>query len=339
MLTKSRAAEMIEAIKRVQLLVVGDLMLDRYVFGAVTRISPEAPVPVVHVDREETRPGGASNVALCAEALGAKCILSGVLGDDPAGRDLLAALKNAGVNVEGVYASDRVKTTVKTRVLADRQQVVRVDREEPPSCFQDCVQGLRDRLASLVSSVDAVIVEDYGKGIVCQTLMDVVLDAAKATHRLVGFDPKDNHLLSTPWLTLATPNYREACMAAGIKETPLPKDPLASSTLREVGLRLSERWGTEFLLITLGAHGMYVLPRQGEPRVLPTLAREVFDVSGAGDTVIATTMSALATGATIDEAAMLANHAAGVVVGKLGTAVCKPHELLASFDATGGGNV
>lgn len=335
-MNKARVDELLAGFANVNLLVVGDLMLDRYVFGSVTRISPEAPVPVVHVEREESRPGGASNVALNIGALGGGSAVAGVIGADAAGDDLMRTLVDAGIRMDGVVQAPSVQTTVKTRVVAERQQVVRVDREMPAGRFGTGVETLCQRLPALVAAADAVVIEDYGKGVVCQRVVDTVLAAAQTAGVRVGFDPKDNHLLQLPWLTLATPNYREACLAAGLSEAPLD-DPAGSETLREAGRLLSTRWGTELLLITLGSHGMYLLPRSGEELVLPTVAREVFDVSGAGDTVIATALTALAAGATHAEAAELANHAAGVVVGKLGTAVCTRAELRDSFDVAEGG--
>jgi D-beta-D-heptose 7-phosphate kinase/D-beta-D-heptose 1-phosphate adenosyltransferase len=335
MLNKVRVEALLAGFARVKVLVVGDLMLDRYVFGSVTRISPEAPVPVVHVSREESRPGGASNVALNIGALGGCSTVAGVIGTDAAGGDLMRTLVDSGIRMEGVVQAEAVQTTVKTRVVAERQQVVRVDREMPPARFEAAVETLCQRLPALVAAADAVVIEDYGKGVICQRVIDAVLAAARESGVRVGFDPKDNNRLNLPWLTLATPNYREACLAAGLPETPLD-DPSASETLREAGRILSARWGTELLMITLGPHGMYLLPRSGEALVLPTVAREVFDVSGAGDTVIATALTALAAGATHAEAAELANHAAGVVVGKLGTAVCTPSELCGSFDLVEG---
>ncbi len=335
MLNKARAAAILAGFERIRVLVIGDLMLDRYLFGSVNRISPEAPVPVVHVTREASRPGGASNVALNIVALGGRSAVAGGIGADAAGRELVQTLSEAGVCMDGVVEDAAVQTTVKTRVVADRQQVVRVDHEVPPLRFAGCAEAICTRLPALVAAADAVIIEDYGKGIIGRRVVEAALAAAQAAGRPVGFDPKDNHDLSLPWLTLATPNYREACLAAGLPETPLDGDPAQSATLREIGTLLTARWGTAFLLITLGAQGMYLQPRGGVAKVLPTVAREVFDVSGAGDTVIATAMTAMAAGASFEEAADLANHAAGVVVGKLGTAVCTPAELLASFEEAG----
>ncbi len=334
MLSRSEAATILERFKETRILVVGDLMLDKYVFGSVSRISPEAPVPVVHVTREAMRPGGASNVSLNIASLGGTSSVAGIAGQDADGEALLRTLGDAGIRTEGVTRSEDVRTTVKTRIIAERQQVARVDHEGSPEGHAASVRDLCERIPDLVENSTGVIIEDYGKGVVCQEIVDVVLESAKRYGKPVGFDPKDNHELSLPWLTLATPNYREACLGSGQREVALGDAPESCESLGAAGRALSAQWGTEFLLITLGPHGMYLCPREGPPTVLPTLAREVFDVSGAGDTVIAVAMMAIAAGVDFVQAAELANHAAGVVVGKVGTATCSSDELLMSFGAT-----
>jgi D-beta-D-heptose 7-phosphate kinase/D-beta-D-heptose 1-phosphate adenosyltransferase len=310
-------------------LVVGDVMLDEYVMGTVNRISPEAPVPVVRVRGRECRPGGAANVAFNIQALGGQAVVAGVVGKDAAGADLVRLLKARGIRTDGILATDRIATTVKTRILAERQQVVRIDNESD----MDSVAGVADRLAArakaLVSQVAGVIIEDYGKGVICQPVLDAVLPEAIRRGKSAGFDPKDNHDLMIQGITMATPNYKEACWAAGAKERPLADGDLSGdSWLRELGDTLLAKWQAQFMVITLGAHGMYVLERDGTASHIPTRAREVFDVSGAGDTVIAAAVLGLASGASHYEALSLANFAAGVVVGKLGTATCSPAELL-----------
>ena len=330
-LGKERASQLLTAADSTKILVVGDLMLDRYIFGSVDRISPEAPVPVVHVVSEESRPGGASNVALNIAALGGGSMVAGIVGDDDAGRELLGALRASQIDVAGVTGVAGIHTTQKTRIIAERQQVARVDHEDCADLYAERVADLCEILPDLVQKSTGVIIEDYGKGVICQEVVDCVLAAAQTFGRPVGFDPKDNHSLNIPWLTLATPNYREACLASGQPEVALGDDPASNDGLRQAGEALSERWNTDFLMITLGPHGMYLCPRNGEPTVQPTLAQEVFDVSGAGDTVIAVAMMAIAAGASYREAASLANHAAGVVVGKVGTATCSCRELLDSF--------
>ena len=330
MLTRDRAAALMAAFKDLRILVVGDLMLDRYVFGAVERISPEAPVPVVHVQREESRPGGASNVALNIYSLGAGGLVAGIIGSDAAGTELKRVLSAAGLPVDAVLSSEHLQTTVKTRVIADRQQVVRVDREADNSSFSAAGDAMRENVARCLDDVDAVVIEDYGKGVVDQSLVNMVLAAARERGIPAGFDPKNNHTLDIPWVTVATPNYREACLAAGVAEQPLPAtgDPRVPACLEETGRVLTERWHPACLMITLGPRGVYVRPADGKQQILPTQAREVFDVSGAGDTFIATAVLSLAAGASYAEAAQMANYAAGVVVGKVGTATCHAAELL-----------
>ncbi len=333
MLKRKDAERLLASFGNTRILVVGDLMLDRYVFGSVSRISPEAPVPVVHVSSESSRPGGASNVSLNVASLGGSSVVAGIAGEDEAGADLLKTLADAGIETGGVVCVDGIQTTVKTRIIADRQQVARVDYEDEQAVYADKIDMFCEMLPGLVKKSTGVILEDYGKGVICQKVVDVVLEAAKEYGKPVGFDPKDNHQLNLPWLTFATPNYREACLATGQPELPLGDSPEAHEGLRMAGEMLSKQWDTEFLMITLGPHGMYLCPQDGPPSVQPTLAKEVFDVSGAGDTVIAVAMMAISAGAGYEEAAALVNHAAGVVVGKLGTATCSEEELLGSFEA------
>lgn len=322
---------MVDAFRGKKVLVVGDLMLDRYICGSVSRISPEAPVPVVQVTQERDVPGGAANVALNIQALGGQAIVAGVVGSDQSGRELLALLQRQKISTEGVLVVKDFVTTVKTRVLAERQQVVRVDRE-----MQVCMSSAErkrfcSRIASIVGKVAGVVIEDYGKGVVHQPVVDAVLDGAHRHGALVGLDPNYNHELQFRGITLATPNYREACASAGVPETDLKGDLARHPTLREVARRLHEKWQLRVLMITLGPHGIYLSTQDGKILVAPTEAREVYDVSGAGDTVIATAMLTLATGAQEEDVVTLSNHAAGVVVGKLGTATCSPEELRASL--------
>ena len=329
MITVRKARQLLASYAGRKVLVVGDLMLDRYVSGAVHRISPEAPVPIVHIDGERAVPGGAANVAMNIRALGGRPILAGVVGADADGAELKSVLRKNGIATDGVIADAGVQTTVKTRILAERQQVVRVDREGPPTQLEKALRRLRAKLPALVRKAEGVAIEDYGKGVICQGVVDCVLSAVQAAGIPVGLDPKDNHALAFSHLTLATPNYAEACSAAGLKPAPLGGNLLRHEMLRAAGNILLESWHCDLLIITLGAHGMYLRSRGMKPRVIPARAQEVFDVSGAGDTVIAATLLGLASGASYEEAAGLANYAAGVVVGKVGTATCTPKELLA----------
>lgn len=324
---------LLKRMKGRRVLVIGDAMLDEYIAGTVDRISPEAPVPVVRVVRRECRPGGAANVALNIQALGGQAALGCVLGSDAAANELSALLAARGIELGGVMKSDSVGTTIKTRIVAERQQVVRFDRESDPAGLTGCMPRFCETVATLIEEVDGVIVEDYGKGLVSQAVLDVVLPKARAFNKPVGFDPKHNHDLKISGITVATPNYREACLAARMPETPLSDSDAAQEHLRAVGERLMALWQSNHLMITLGHHGMFLMGEGDEPVLIPTKAREVFDVSGAGDTVVAAVVLALVAGGDYREAALLANCAAGVVVGKLGTAVCEPDELMAFVDA------
>ena len=327
-LSPQRSVELLARFADQRILVVGDLMLDRYVYGKVDRISPEAPVPVVLVTEEKGMPGGACNVALNVQTLGARGTMAGVMGEDAAGEELKRLLAEMQVDPRGLLEDARAQTTVKSRVVAERQQVVRVDRERAGGLPPEVLEAFCGRIEAAMADATGVVIEDYGKGLVEQGVVDVVLAAARARGIPVGFDPKENHALNVRGITVATPNRKEAFAAVGMKEPFAPGDPMQDEALKEVGRRLYEKWQpTLCLLLTLGPQGM-LLVKGGEPALhVPTRAREVFDVSGAGDTVIATCVLALASGANPEEAAELANYAAGIVVGKLGTAPCTAQEL------------
>ncbi|OGV46470.1 MAG: hypothetical protein A2X46_14685 [Lentisphaerae bacterium GWF2_57_35] len=323
-----RARAILKSFARQRILVVGDLMLDRYIYGAVSRISPEAPVPVVHVNRETSMPGGASNVAWNVQSLGARAEVAGLVGKDHAGRELRSILDEGGVSTSGVMDVAGRSTTVKMRVIAERQQVVRVDFEEKDGLTGPLQARFCRQVAAEVAQCTGVIIEDYGKGVVEQAVMNLVLEVARQRGIPVGLDPKDGHELDISGITVATPNRKEAFGIAGVKDPGATKEPLKDRALLDVGHRLLEKWSTELLMITLGPQGMLLLSKAHKPIHVPTRAREVFDVSGAGDTVIATCVTALATGASHLEASELSNYAAGVVVGKLGTATCTQKELV-----------
>ncbi len=332
MLTRERAKEIAARFSRQRILVVGDLMLDRYVSGSVERISPEAPVPVVHVKSERELPGGAANVALNIHALGGTPLLVGCLGKDTDGRILKSALLEREIATEWLVESDATRTISKTRVLAERQQVVRVDYETAPGGNTGLTDDIADRIAAVGDDVTGVIIEDYGKGGVNQKIADASIGLCRRLSIPSGFDPKDNHELVVEGITLATPNYREACISAGLAEGALNGDPCDNQHLASAGKMLLERWKPGYLMITLGPQGLYVARAGEKPVVLPTKAREVFDVCGAGDTVIAVALLSIASGASGLEAADMANHAAGIVVGKIGAATCSVEELLSSVE-------
>jgi rfaE bifunctional protein kinase chain/domain len=310
--------EILDAISGLHVLVIGDLMLDHYIWGDVHRISPEAPVPVVHAARDSETAGGAANVALNLAALGAKTSVVGVLGDDAHGETLRAILSAAGIDTTGCRTSDGAPTIVKTRVIARNQQLCRIDREAPRANYAiDVLPGSLDDLAIAIAGADAVIFSDYAKGAITQPLLDALLPVAGKHATLVAIDPKPSRKLDFRGIQLITPNRHEALELAGLPEAA----PGEAYPLAETARRIHQTHAPENLIITLGADGMAIC-RNGEVEsVLPTRAREVFDVSGAGDTVIATLTAALAAGADASSAAHLANLAAGDVVSKMGTAV------------------
>jgi rfaE bifunctional protein kinase chain/domain len=326
---RARAAELLQHFSSRRILVVGDVMLDKYIIGSVSRISPEAPVPVVHVHSEKAVPGGSSNVAVNIRSLQGRAAVAGVIGDDADGRLLVKLLESASVGTQAMITDQQVRTTVKTRVIAERQQVVRIDWEDSLHFGGSSLAAFQQCLEAEIADVDGVVLEDYGKGVITQAVVDTVLRAALAKGIPVGLDPKENHTLNLEGITLATPNRKEAFSAAGIAETRPSPDPLHDEPLLKVGEILLKKWKPDHLIITLGSQGMLLLDQGKPPVLVPTRAREVFDVSGAGDTVIATCVLARAAGASFMEAAEIANYAAGVVVGKVGTATCSPAELLA----------
>ncbi|MFH0879800.1 MAG: D-glycero-beta-D-manno-heptose-7-phosphate kinase [Lentisphaerota bacterium] len=323
-----RARAILKCFPRQRILVVGDLMLDRYLYGGVSRISPEAPVPIVAVSRQTSMPGGASNVAWNVQSLGARSSVAGLLGCDHAGHELKQLLKGGGVSVGSILETTGQQTTVKMRVIAERQQVVRVDYEERHQLSAAKRKQFLAMVRRAVMKSTGVIIEDYDKGVIVQEVVDAILSAARQARIPVGLDPKDTHELNLAGITVATPNRKEAFVIAGVKDPGATPEPLKDAPLLRVSEILLEKMNLEFLLVTLGPHGMLLLSPKGSPRHVPTRAREVFDVSGAGDTVIAACVTALAAGASHIEAAELANYAAGVVVGKLGTATCARAELL-----------
>ncbi|MDA0990649.1 MAG: PfkB family carbohydrate kinase, partial [Verrucomicrobia bacterium] len=278
------------------ILVVGDLMLDRYVHGTVERISPEAPVPVVQVLRERALPGGAANVALNIRSLGGHAVMAGVVGADGAADALQAQLTAAGIGTSAIVTDAALRTTVKTRILADRQQIVRVDHDNVEPIPASTLEILNEQISRLIDGVDGVIIEDYGKGVITQSVIDVVVSRAEERGVPVALDPKDNPALTFSHLTLATPNFAEACAVAGMPHLRLTDDLTRSAVLARAAAALQVKWNCDLLVITLGQYGMYLSPRDGEPLIMPTQAREVFDVSGAGDTVIATLAGCLSAG-------------------------------------------
>ena len=318
-----RYRQIIQQFPNVHLLVIGDLMLDEFIWGEVTRISPEAPVPVVLEKRHSFMPGGAANVAHNVAFLGGKVTLCGVTGSDESARRLKGLLRKSSIRMGAILTDPKRPTTLKTRVIAHHQQVVRIDREEAQPLSPSLRNRLIARSRKAVREADAVILEDYGKGIITPPLILSILQAARRGRKIVSVDPKQEHFSYYKGVTVITPNRQEAdAMVAALQGR------VSDPQLHAVGKRLLKRLACRAVLITLGEDGMCLCEKSGAMTHIPTVAQEVFDVSGAGDTVIAALTLSLAAGATMVEAARLANVAAGIVVGKVGVAVVDARELL-----------
>jgi rfaE bifunctional protein kinase chain/domain len=329
-LSSGRMKHLINEATRHKVLVLGDIMLDEFMWGSVRRISPEAPVPVVQLERESFMPGGAANVARNLAALQVPTELFSVIGRDDAGKKLKGLLSAANVGSEGCTCSGDSVTTVKTRIIAHQQQVVRLDRESVRNPDKKAVSRLMRLVEEKIGSADALIVGDYGKGVVSQPLLNWLKKTCHTYGVWLSMDPKPAHTLDLSAVSLLTPNRKEAFELTGASDTLRCSDPLQDEDLLRVAETLLSRLRPGVLLITLGEHGM-LLCEDGKQCVhIPTVAKQVFDVSGAGDTVIAIFTAAISAGASPIEAAMLANCAAGVVVGKVGTATVNAQELLAN---------
>ncbi|HOG50094.1 MAG TPA: PfkB family carbohydrate kinase [Lentisphaeria bacterium] len=322
--------------KQARVAVLGDLMLDRYVWGRATRISQEAPVPVVAVQRQSAVPGGAANVARNLRTLGAAVDVFGVIGDDLEGQELLRRLAEAEADISWVEVDSSRPTTVKTRVLAGNQQVVRIDyeqtREVAPELRRRLLNSLEKQLRS--GTVQALILEDYAKGLFGRQFMRQAIALAQSYQVMVALDPHPSNNFKANGLCLMTPNRAEAFALAKVPYQSGNDDPRSDRALLRAGQRLRQTWAPEHLLVTLGAGGMALFSGEDSlPVHIPTKAKQVFDVSGAGDTVMATMVLAMLAGASLPEAAEIANHAAGVVVGLVGTAAIDADALIASIDS------
>ncbi|MGO8675181.1 MAG: D-glycero-beta-D-manno-heptose-7-phosphate kinase [Limisphaerales bacterium] len=321
----------LEGVRRTRIIVVGDVMLDHFVWGTVARISPEAPVPVVELERESFMPGGAANVARNLTSMEAPTELCGVVGRDQAGRHLKELLKEHHIDCTGVLAQEGRTTSVKTRIVAHKQQVVRLDRETREGLNRRLTLRLAALLRRRIAAAAAVIIGDYGKGMITQPLLDEIKRLCRRHGVWLSLDPKPVHSLDLTGLSLITPNRKEAFELAKIPDETRNANPLADPNLMAAAERLLNDLRPALLLVTLGDLGMLLCQRGRRPYHIPTVSQEVFDVSGAGDTVIAIFTLAIAAGASPLDAALLSNHAAGIVVGKLGTATVAPEELAASL--------
>jgi D-glycero-beta-D-manno-heptose-7-phosphate kinase len=321
---QERIRELLGRFEGRKVAILGDLMLDTYIWGTVDRISPEAPVPVVEVVEETVRFGGAANVAENVAALGASAALVGVVGRDATGDRLLGLLEERGVDLSGVLRLEGRPTTTKTRIIAHSQQVVRADHEDSSDVEGPEGERLVESLRKAVRDSEVLIVSDYGKGVVTTQSISAAIREARAGGKLVCVDPKESHFQSYVGVTAITPNQKEAGNAVGVR---IRDD----ATLNRVGRELLSRLEAECVVITRGEDGMTLFMSDGSTTHLPTAAREVFDVTGAGDTVVSVLAVALAAGATMVEAAMMANHAAGMVIREVGTASATRDMIASSF--------
>ncbi|MCK4302874.1 MAG: D-glycero-beta-D-manno-heptose-7-phosphate kinase [Candidatus Eisenbacteria sp.] len=305
-------------------LVLGDAMLDHYIWGETDRISPEAPVPVVKVQRESDRLGGAANVAHNIMALGGHPILVSVIGADEGGKQLREALEGRGISTEQLVVDPGRPTIKKTRVIARSQQVVRIDREEVHELGDAALEVISHRIGAALAQVQAVLISDYGKGVISERLLERWLPRLREAKLPICVDPKESHFHSYRRVTVLTPNLREAAFAGGRPITD-------QSSLEQVGRRLLDSLEAEYLLVTRGEEGMTLLRAEGPALHIPSVGRDVYDVTGAGDTVISTLTVALAAGLPIEDATRLANHAAGCVIRELGTATVSREGILESL--------
>ncbi len=329
--SRVRLHELLTIARETEVLVVGDVMLDQFVWGRVSRISPEAPVPIVDFERESFMPGGAANVARNVTALGGRARMYGVVGKDPQADLIREILQEDSVDCGGLLVGAGRMTTTKTRIVAGQQQITRLDRETRSEIGADLRARLLRRLEKDIPRAHAVVIGDYGKGLVSQALLEEARRSCKIHGRWISLDPKPVHSLDLTGLSLLTPNRKEIFELAGVADTKRHRDPLEDTPLLTAVTAIQKQFRPALLLVTLGELGMLLCRRDVPPFHIPTVAREVFDVSGAGDTVIASFTLAIACGASPIEAAVISNHAAGVVVAKRGTAVVTPDELLATF--------
>jgi D-beta-D-heptose 7-phosphate kinase/D-beta-D-heptose 1-phosphate adenosyltransferase len=323
-ISRARARKILSLFKGKRIAVVGDLMLDEYLWGYVNRVSPEAPVPVVEISSESLGLGGAANVAANLAGLGAEPVLFGVVGDDDQGRHLIRELGEAGIDGDGVLVEKGRATTVKTRIIAHQQQVVRVDRESRKPVQERVAKRLLGAVEAALGGVEAVIFEDYDKGVLTAPVIRRVIELGRENEIIVAADPKFDHFFDYRGVSLFKPNQAETERVLGIRIED-------EGDLIIAGGQLLDLLGGAAVLITRGELGMILFQPADDVIVIPTMAREIFDVSGAGDTAMAALTLALTAGATVVEAAAIANHAAGIEVAKIGVAPVGYRELSANL--------
>jgi rfaE bifunctional protein kinase chain/domain len=319
-ISENRLNEIFGGMLGKRIAVIGDLMLDRYIWGNVSRMSPEAPVPIVDMEQEQTRLGGAANVAMNIKSLGGDPMLIGIIGEDNSGRQLLELLRESDFKTDGITTDNSRPTTVKTRVIANNQHVVRIDREQKSDISGEMQKILLNQIRKNIKSIDGIIIEDYNKGVIVKNLIGEVISIANENQKIITVDPKFNNFFEYKNVTVIKPNRKEAEEAMGIR---LKTD----EDILIAGKTLIEKLHVKNVLLTRGEHGMSLFESDGKISHMPTKALTVSDVSGAGDTVISTLTMAIAGGSTIKEAATLANFAGGIVCGYAGIVPINRDEL------------
>ena len=322
-ISSERLQAILGGLKGRKIAVIGDLMIDRYVWGSVHRISPEAPVPVVEIESESVRLGGAANVANNIASLGGTPLLVGLVGNDHEGSVLRTMATEAGSDLRGIVVDGSRPTTVKTRVIAGGQHVVRIDNESKADCPDHLVTRLVDAVRYSIHEIDGIIIEDYNKGVITAELIGQVIGVARKYGKIITVDPKFNHFFEYTNVSVFKPNRREVEEVLGGRLS-------SDQEVTAAGRKLLEELHAENILLTRGEQGMSLFEAGGGVMHLPTAATVVQDVSGAGDTVISTLTMALAAGATVREACILANHAGGIVVGSVGIVPVHPEQLAAA---------
>lgn len=319
-MTIQRLSEITENFGQAKVLILGDIMLDEYMYGSVDRISPEAPVPVVDISSSKILLGGAANVAANICSLGGEALLIGAVGEDEAAVKISQLLKSKNISDDFLVTDLTRRTAIKTRIIAHSQQIVRADREDRHELNSDVEKQVLKRFLSIADDIQAVIISDYGKGVITLPLLDKVISICLGKDIFIAVDPKETHFMNYKKVSLITPNHHEAGFAYG-RRIQNEKD------LLEVGNGLLNRLQAKSILITRGPDGMSLFLADSEPRHIPTFARKVFDVTGAGDTVIASFVVATCAGADPIEAAVISNTGAGITVGEIGTATVTDVQL------------
>ncbi|MFH1715133.1 MAG: D-glycero-beta-D-manno-heptose-7-phosphate kinase [Elusimicrobiota bacterium] len=322
---REKLIKIIKNFSKTEILVIGDIMLDKFIWGKVTRISPEAPVPVVEITKETLMPGGAGNVVTNITTLGGISHIIGIVGNDSAGNTFVSEMENNGVGTKGIIVTQNRPTIVKTRIIAHHQQVVRVDKEVRSAIEPAEIKKLITAIEDLTPKVKAVVISDYGKGVITKPLLTAAIKMAKKYKKPILVDPKIEHFKNYKNVTCITPNTLEAMQGMHCLHVE------SQSDVEKLGDNIMKQLNVESLIITQGEHGMTIFEKNGKKTHIPTMAREVYDVTGAGDTVISTLAMCLANKGNILESAYIANYAAGIVVGKLGTATVTSDEIISSI--------